>query len=93
MDCFIEHSFVIIFNILERRTVIMLNFYNTCMCLTAMLYCFDDTNSACTRFLDTALISFESMIHRVNVCNKTTVVLSVEKLELLSSQYEWWAHL
>ena len=78
----------------------MLNFYNTCMCLTAMLYCFDDTNSACTRFLDTALISFdtalisfESMIHRVNVCNKTTVVLSVEKLELLISQYEWWAHL
>ena len=71
----------------------MLNFYNTCMCLKAMLYCFDDTNSACTRFLDTALISFENMIHRVNVCNKTTVVLSVEKLELLISQYEWWAHL
>ena len=88
MDSFIEHSFVIIFNTLERITFIMLNFYNTCMCLTAMLYCFDDTNSACTRFLDTALISFESTIHRVNVCNKTTVVLSVEKLELLSSQYK-----
>ena len=93
MDCFIEHSFVIIFNILERRTVIVLNFYNTCMRLTAMLYCFDDTNSACTRFLDTALISLDSTIHRNNVWNKTTVVLSVEKLELLSSQYEWWAHL
>ena len=25
----------------------MLNFYNTCMCLTAMLYCLDDTNSVC----------------------------------------------
>ena len=79
MDCFIEHSFVIIFNILERRTVIMLNFYNTCMCLTAMLYCFDDTNSACTRFLDTALLSFESMIHRVNVCNKNNSCIVCRK--------------
>ena len=78
MDCFIEHSFVISFNILERRTVRMLNFYNTCMCLTAMLYCYDDTNSAYSRLLHTDLNSFESMIHCVNLCNKTTVVLSVE---------------
>ena len=67
---------MIIFNILERKTVRMLIFYNTCMCLTAMLYCFDDTSSACTRLLGTDLINFESTIHCVNLCNKT--VLSVE---------------